>query len=254
MKSLIAENISVIRDDRTLVDQASLIIKQGELVVLLGPNGAGKSMLIRSLLGLVPSQGRSVLGDDDLTTLGPEERAKLAAYLPQKQEVVWPNYVYDIVSLGRFAHGAAPGRLGPADRDAINDAIKTCALEDLTNRRMDTLSGGESARVHIARALATKAPFLLADEPVAALDPYHQLRVMDVIRTFVNNGGGALVVLHDIALAAAYADRLIWMKDSAIVKQGTVGSTLTKERLADIYGVAAHVDGTAVTITGTAET
>ena len=129
--------------------------------------------------------------------------------------------------------------------------MSACDLTELSARSVDTLSGGEQARVHIARALAANAPLLIADEPVAALDPRHQFRVMDLIKSYVQNNGGALVVLHDIGLAAKYADRLIWMKDGHIIADGTVAQTLNAERLAEVYGVRAEVSGTDVALFGT---
>ena len=126
------------------------------------------------------------------------------------------------------------------------------SLAELADRRTDTLSGGELARVHCARAFAAEAPLLVADEPTAALDPLHQFRIMDLIAAFVANGGGALVVLHDIQLAARYASRLIWMKDGLIRADGPPAETLTEARLTEIYGVQAKVDGRTITLNGAA--
>jgi len=132
----------------------------------------------------------------------------------------------------------------------VDAAIDACDIAALSYRKTDTLSGGELARVHCARAFAAQAPLLIADEPVAALDPRHQFRVMDLLKKYVCNGQGALVVLHDIALAAKYADRFIWMKDGRIQAQGTPAETLTEDRLAHIYGVKSRVDGTKVVVEG----
>ena len=122
-----------------------------------------------------------------------------------------------MVSLGRYAWGCAPGRLAAEDRRAVNSALAACDLLEMAERRTDRLSGGELARVHCARAFATEAPLLFADEPVASLDPRHRFRIMELIRGQVRTGAGALVVLHDVSLAARFADRLIWMKDGRIV-------------------------------------
>ena len=179
------------------------------------------------------------------------QRARRVAYLPQQRPLAWPNTVRDVVALGRFAYGAAPGKLSPADAEAVDRAIAQCGLADLGDRNTDTLSGGELARVHCARAFAANAPLLVADEPVAALDPRHQFSTMDIVRQFVDDGGGALVVLHDIALAARYATRMVWMKESRIVADGPPEETLTSERLAEIYGVRSRIDGRTVEIEGT---
>lgn len=242
MTELVARNLTVSVDDRALLANASLELRPGELVAILGANGAGKTTLLRAMLGLQAiSDGTASLDGVDNTTLSAKSRARKISYLPQRRPLAWPNKVIDVVSLGRFAHGAALGRLGPADAAAVNKAIEACDLGALAHRNTDSLSGGELARVHFARALAATTPLLIADEPVAALDPRHQLRIAELIRQYVDNGGGALVVLHDVALAAKYADRLVWMKAGSIVSEGSPEQTLTAATMQDIYDVRAHV-------------
>lgn len=252
MAELLTKDLSVKAGATTLVNGANLRLVPGELVALLGPNGAGKTSLLKAALGLEKrSAGVARLDGSDSAKLSPIERARRVAYLPQQRPLAWPNTVRDVVALGRYAYGAAPGRLSPEDAAAVDQAIKRCDLTELTDRQTDTLSGGELARVHCARAFAADAPLLVADEPVAALDPRHQFRIMDIVREYVDRGCGALVVLHDISLAARYATRIVWMKDSCIVADGAPEDTLTPERLADIYGVRATVSGRAVEIQGT---
>ncbi len=242
MTELVAQNLSVFAANLSLLGTASLSLRPGELVAILGPNGAGKTTLLRAMLGLLDASGGSSLLDGESTaTLSPGERARKISYLPQRRPLAWPNRVIDIVALGRYAHGAALGRLGPMDAAAVDDAIDACDLRLLAHRNADSLSGGELARVHFARALAAKAPLLIADEPVAALDPRHQLRIAELIRSFVDSGGGALVVLHEVALAARIADRLVWMNGGKIIAEGSPRATLTAELIKDIYGVRAHV-------------
>ena len=122
----------------------------------------------------------------------------------------------------------------------------------MAERNADNLSGGEQARLHFARVLAAQTPFLFADEPVAALDPHHQFKALNLIRDFVNQGNGALVILHDISLAARYADRLLWMKDGRVTADGSVAETLSTERLKEIYNVDAKINGTRVELLGPA--
>ena len=252
MAELLTKDLSVKAGATTLVNGANLQLVPGELVALLGPNGAGKTSLLKAALGLEKrSAGFARLDGSDSAKLSPIERARRVAYLPQQRPLAWPNTVRDVVALGRYAYGAAPGHLSPEDDAAVDQAIKRCDLTELTDRQTDTLSGGELARVHCARAFAADAPLLVADEPVAALDPRHQFRIMDIVREYVDGGCGALVVLHDISLAARYATRIVWMKDSRIVADGAPEDTLTPERLADIYGVRATVSGRAVEIQGT---
>lgn len=243
MTELVAEKLSVTVDGARLIDNVSLTLRPGELTVVLGANGAGKTSLLRSILGLQSiSEGKARLGGVDCSTISAQARARAVSYLPQRRPLAWPNKVIDIVSLGRFAHGAALGRLGAEDAAAVNEAIVSCDLEQLSSRNADSLSGGELARVHFARALAAKTPLLVADEPVAALDPKHQLRIGGLIRRYVDNGGGALVVLHDVALAAKFADRLLWMKAGAVIAEGSPDDTLTAEIMQATYDVRAHVN------------
>jgi iron complex transport system ATP-binding protein len=244
MTELKATKLSLQKDGATLVDSASFTLSPGELVILLGPNGAGKTSLIRTALGLqAPTAGTATLNGADTDQLSPSARARQVAYLPQIRPLAWPNQVQDVVALGRFSHGAVLGKLTGSDAVAVDEAIAACDLTHLANRSTDSLSGGELARVHCARAFATQARLLIADEPTAALDPRHQFRILDLIKTFVDEGGGALLVLHDIELAARYATRLIWMKDGKIVADGTPADTLTAERLSDVYRVTARMDG-----------
>ena len=253
MTDLTVQNLTVKAGRTTLVEGAGFALVPGELICLLGPNGAGKTSLLRASLGLEKRDaGTATLNGDDCARLSPMERARRVAYLPQQRPLAWPNAVRDVVALGRYAYGAAPGRLSQPDADAVDRAMETCDLAALAHRSADTLSGGELARVHCARAFAAEAPLLVADEPVAALDPRHQFRIMDIIQSYVARGGGALVVLHDISLAARYASRLIRRKDGCIVADGPPTETLTAERLAEIYGVRARVHGTLVHIEGAA--
>jgi len=242
MTELRGTGITVSAGAATLVDNASVNVRAGELVAILGPNGAGKTTLLRALLGLSKvTDGSSTLNGDDCFHLSPIERAKRVSYLPQRRPLAWPNKVYDVVALGRFAHGAALGRLGAVDAEAVDQAIESCDLGALSRRTTDSLSGGELARVHFARAIAARTPLLVADEPVAALDPRHQLRIAELIRRFVDSGGGALVVLHEVALAARFADRLVWMNGGRIVVEGTPAETLSSQTMREVYGVRAHV-------------
>lgn len=251
MTDLTVKGLTYQVNGATLVEQASFKLVPGELICLLGPNGAGKTSLIRTSLGLEkPSFGQSMLDGESTLTLSPILRARRIAYLPQIRPLAWPNAVRDIVALGRFSHGAVLGRLKGADRDAVDRALSACDLTHLADRSADTLSGGELARMHCARAFAAEAPLLVADEPIAALDPRHQFRILDLIADFVASGGGALVVLHDIQMAARYASRLIWMKGRRILADGPPSETFTEDRLKDVYGIEARVDGLRIEMTG----
>ncbi len=243
MTKLVAKDITVRAGAAILVNQASLAVSPGELVAILGPNDAGKTTLLRVMVGLATADdGLAELDAKDCAALSPAERARRVSYLPQRRPLAWPNKVRDIVSLGRFAHGAALGRLSVADAEAVEHAINSCSLEHLADRGTDTLSGGELARVHFARAIAARTPLLVADEPVAALDPKHHLHIAQLLRQYADQGGGALVVLHDVPLAVRFADRLVWMREGCIVAEGTPEETLNAKIMEDVYGVRARVE------------
>ncbi len=251
MTNLVAKDITVKADTIPLLETASFTLGPSESVAVLGPNGAGKTTLLRAALGLQKlTSGTASLNGADTHNFSALARAQQIAYLPQIRPLAWPNQVRDVVALGRFSHGANLGKLKGKDLTAVNDAMAACDITHLATRSADTLSGGELARMHCARAFAAEAPLLIADEPVAALDPRHQFRVMDLIKAYVENGGGALVVLHDISLAAKYADRIIWMKNGKIIADGSPYETLSEKRLADIYGIRASVKGARVLIEG----
>jgi iron complex transport system ATP-binding protein len=251
MTELAVQNLAISKAGKRLVKGVSFAVRQGELVVMLGPNGAGKSLTLHHAIGLgQPDDGRAMLDGAPVRTLKPDVRARALSYLPQMRPLAWPVQVSDLVALGRFAHGARAGRPGSVDAAAVASAMDACSVTELAGRNANTLSGGELARAHCARAFASEAPLLIADEPVAALDPREQFRIMDLFRAYVTKGGGALVVLHDIRLAARYADRLIWMKDGEIVADGAVEVTLTAARLAEVYGVRTEVSGRDVRVVG----
>ena len=242
MPDLTVSGLGVALGGRTIVDDASLQVGRGELVALLGANGAGKTTLLRGLLGLVPRTGGSVaICGDDPARLSAGERARRIAYLPQVRPLAWPIRVRDLVALGRFAHGVALGGLGPRDAAAVERALMVCDLAAFAGRAATTLSGGELARVHVARAIAAEAPLLITDEPTAALDPLHQHQVMRLLRTSADAGCGVLVVTHDIGLAAQFADRLAWMAAGRILADGLPEATLTADRIGQVYGVRATV-------------
>ena len=225
-----------------ILNGVSFEFSQGELIALLGPNGAGKTSLLRCALGMETSySGNISINGQSPRDMSANARARLVSYLPQTRPIAWPITVADTVALGRFAHGVRLGKLHPSDAKAVAAVIEACNLQHLQHRRVDTLSGGELARVHCARAFVAHAPLLLADEPIVALDPKHQYKVMALIRDYVNAGGGALIVLHDVELAARFADRLVWLKAGAILADGTPIDTFTQQRMAEVYGVTARI-------------
>lgn len=244
MSALLAlEHVSVTLGPRAVLSDVSLEVRPGEVVALLGPNGAGKTTLMRSALGLISSKaGSAKLGAEDPQTLTARARALRAAYLPQRPQSIWPISVEALVALGRFAHGAAPDRLSGADQTAVDEALEACALTALRARRMDEISGGEKARAHLARALAQHAPLLILDEPSAGLDPAQSLAVADVLKAHAAKGGGVLISMHDVALAARMADRVLLLREGKTLALGAPHEALTPETLHAAYGRSARVE------------
>lgn len=244
MSVLVAlDAVSVTLGARHVVHDVSLTIAPGEVVALLGPNGAGKTTLMRAALGIVATDtGATRLGDTDPRTLSSRARALRAAFLPQRPQSIWPVSVESLVALGRFAYGAAPDRLSSKDQAAVDAALEACALTPLRKRRMDEISGGEKARAHLARALAQHAPLLALDEPTAGLDPAQSLAVADILRAHAAGGGAALFSTHDVALAARAADRVVLLKDGAVVSQGEPDVALTSDALTTAYGRNGRVE------------
>ncbi len=244
--------ISVALGGRPVVDGVSASFATGELVALLGPNGVGKTTLLRAAAGLIGYSGCIRLDGEDLERLPARARATRIAYLAQTPTVHWPMRVRDIVALGRLPHLASVARLSEADRAAIDRAIRSAELASLAHRRVTELSAGELARVLLARALAGEAQVLLADEPNAALDPYHQLHVMELLHEEARRGVAVIAVLHDLRLAAQFADRVLLMDGGQIVASGVPAEVLTAARLADVYGIHRGPDGGSADLLGPA--
>jgi iron complex transport system ATP-binding protein len=230
------KQVSVSLKGRRVLDSVSLQVAPNEIVALLGPNGTGKTSLMRASLGLVPREGAVNLGDADPRLLSPRQRALRAAYLPQRPQSIWPISVEHLVALGRFAHGAAPDRLGGRDQAAVDAAIAACALTSLRTRRIDEISGGEKARAHLARTLAQQAPLLVLDEPTAGLDPAQAIGVGDILRVHAANGGGVLISTHDVASAARIADHIVLLREGRVIADGAPRNALTPSALEAAYG------------------
>ena len=228
---------------RPLLRDLSLAVESGELMGLIGPNGAGKSTLIKAVAQLLPHGGEILFRGRPLNRMPPRERATQVAYLSQEGQLQWPISVQDLVALGRHPYRGSwwrgSGAASAEDQRAIRSALLATDVWDLRERPVDTLSGGERARARLARALAVEAPLLLADEPVAALDPRHQLQVMELLRGHCRGGASALVVLHDLTLASRFCDRLLLLHEGRQVAAGRVDAVLTDETLRSAYGIRA---------------
>ncbi|CAN1493016.1 FepC ABC-type cobalamin/Fe3+-siderophores transport systems, ATPase components [Caulobacteraceae bacterium] len=238
--SLKLHNASVTVHGAQLLRDVSFEVTPGKLVGLLGPNGAGKTTAVRALLGLQPlSAGHAYLDGQPSHSLTPKQRALRVSYLPQARKLAWPIAVREAVSLGRFAYGGPMGRLGPVDAAAVENALTRCSLNGFEDRSVTSLSGGELARVHLARALASQGPALIADEPTAALDPGHSFDVLATLKSQASSGQAVLVVLHDLALAARFCDEIILLHQGKLVIQASPREALNPQILSSVYRVKA---------------
>lgn len=235
MNLLEANAVSVSLGGRPVVDNVSLSVGAGEFVGLIGPNGAGKSTFLRACMGLVKARGQIRLHETALEDLRPDARARLVAYLPQDHEIAWPVSVRHVVSLGR-----QPWRDSNADA-IVAQALERMEITALADRPANTLSGGERARVLIARALAQTTPLLLADEPAAGLDPAHQIGLMKTFRSFAESGSSVVCSLHDLGVAARWCSRLVVIERGRIVADDRPEAVLTAETLRRVYGVEAYI-------------
>ena len=240
---LSAEGLGVDLAGRRAVSDVAFTLPKGRLVALIGPNGAGKTTLLRAVAGLIAATGRIALEGRAVADLTPRERARRIAYLPQGYQAHWPLTGREIVALGRFPpHGASdPARLGAADAAAVETALGKADALPFAGRSILALSGGERARVMLARVLAVEAGLLLADEPTAALDPRHQILVMEALKAEAARGALVIAATHDLGLAARHADGIMAMRDGRLVALGGPRDVLDAAFLRETYGVEAHL-------------
>lgn len=237
MTMLEARHLSVTLDGRLVLSDVSLSASKGQMLGLIGPNGAGKSTLLRALAGLIPAEG-GFLDGRPVLSMSPKERARRLAYLPQGSDSHWPMAARDVVALGRMPHHGGGVRLTPEDCEKVAQAIAEADVEALADRPMNRLSGGERARVLLARALAVGAPVLMADEPAAHLDVGHQLSMMQLLRRRADGGDTVVLVLHDLSSALRFCDRVAVLAQGRLVVQGHPAEVLTDACLADVFGIA----------------
>lgn len=235
-------DVSIDLSRRRVVEGFSLAVAQGRLIALVGPNGAGKSTLMRAALGLLPlAAGRITLDGTPISRLDARLRARRIAYLPQGHQAVWPVPVARIVGLGRLPHRSAFASASAEDAAAVDLAMTRADVTDLADRPVTELSGGERARVMLARALAVEAGVLLADEPVSSLDPRHQLQVMALLRRIADDGTAVVCVLHDLGLAARFCDYVAVLDLGRLSAAGPPEAALSPEVLRRTYGIEPYV-------------
>ncbi len=238
------KNIIVKYGGREVIRDVSFELGDGKIIALLGPNGAGKTSLIRSLNGTIPvSRGEIFLQGKALNSFSRREIARKIAVAAQENETKFPVSVLEFVLAGRFARGSAFGWETENDTLIAKNALDGCDLSELENRLMNELSGGERQRVVLARALATEAPVLLLDEPTANLDLAHQAIMFRLVRDRCHGcGAAAIVITHDLNLAAEFADEAMLLNEGRVFSFGSVQDVFTETNLNEVYGVNVLLD------------
>ncbi|MEI9991972.1 MAG: heme ABC transporter ATP-binding protein [Rhizomicrobium sp.] len=246
--SLRGQDIVVRAGARRILDGVTIEVPPGTVTAVVGPNGAGKSTLLKVLSGdIVPEAGHVTLNGKALSSWRPEDLALQRAVLPQSPELAFSFRAWDVVELGRHPHRGRANR--DADRAAVHGAMAATETAAFAARDCRTLSGGELHRTHYARTLAQlwdpltdgRARFLLLDEPTSSLDLFHQHAILAKARDIARAGAGVLAILHDLNLAAAYADRLIVLAHSRVEAEGAPQDVLTTERIARVWRVDCSV-------------
>ncbi len=240
--TLNARGVGVRLGARPVLRGIDLAVTPGEIVAVIGANGAGKSTLLKAMSGLIaPDEGVVTLGGQPLPELDARALGREIAYLPQERAVHWPLTVRRLVALGRLPFRSRVAAPSLEDRDAIEEAMAAMDVTAFAERAVTELSGGERARVLLARALAQRPRFLVADEPTTGLDPAHGLTLFAQFVRMAAEGRAVVVALHDLSLAARYCDRALLLKDGTTLALGTARAVLTPQHLAQAYGVRATV-------------
>ena len=239
--TLSAHGLGVRLGGRDLFTGLDAAMSPGRVTCIVGPNGAGKSTLMACLAGLRrPGSGEARLDSEPVLRMGSAARARRIGFLPQTPEIAWPIEAHALIALGRTPHGTS-GRT-PRDRAAVAAAMAATGVESLARRRVDTLSGGERARVLIARALAGEPQWLLADEPLTGLDPGHQLDACGLFRRLAHEDGrGVVMTLHDLPLALRLADQVLVLAEGRLLASGPPQEALTPAVIRAAYGVEASL-------------
>ena len=240
MTGIVAVGVGVVLDGHRILSGVDLSVAPGEVVALVGPNGAGKSTLLAAISGDVAiSEGSVDIAGKALGDYKHLELARERAVLTQDNQLSFPFTVGQVVSMGR-SPWARTDRYNE-DEVAIAEAMVAMDIDQLATRRFTSLSGGEKARVSLARVLAQRTPIVMLDEPTASLDLRHQEDVMRAVRTLASAGCAVLVVVHDLSLAAAYADRVAIIARGTLVAAGSPHDVLTAAQVSSVYGLPVDV-------------
>jgi len=237
--TLAIRGLQFLRGSRVVLSDIDLQLQSGSITAVLGPNGAGKSTLLSCVASLLtPAQGTIELDGTPLSSIPAAQRARRIAFLPQTPEIAWSVDVETLVSLGRIPfHGVASDT---ENREAISRAMERTQVTQWAQRIVTTLSGGERARVLLARVIAGESDWILADEPFTGLDPSHQFEAAELLRAVATQGGGVVLTIHDLTLAARIADRVVILNQGRIVADGPPRDALTPTVLRDVYEIEAQ--------------
>jgi iron complex transport system ATP-binding protein len=229
--------LSVSYSNRRVLHDVSLIVESGEVAALIGPNGAGKSTLIRAVSGFIPSSGVIRLDGHTLDQLTSTERARRIAVVPQTVSLPPAFTVWETILFGRTPYLNFLGQLSERDESIARRALERVDALDLIDRRVGELSGGEQQRILLARALAQSTPILLLDEPITHLDLHYQISLLDLVRKLAHEDHLAvLIALHDLNLAARYADKVILLVKGEIKAAGSAREVLRADLISEAYG------------------
>ena len=231
-------DLAVTLGSRHVLTGINAVFQPGKVTAILGPNGSGKTTLVKAIAGLIEIDAGSVkLGKNQINRIDPRERARKIGYLPQDAAVHWNLGVRDLVALGRLPHRSPFAGPSPEDDRAIAGAMAATDIQGFADRRVDALSGGERARVLLARVLAGEPDWLLADEPLASLDPAHQIEMLDQLRRLAGQGMGVVIVLHDLVQAARAADEVLLLNAGCVIAHGPAREALSHEPIRRAFGV-----------------
>ncbi|VVS94544.1 ABC transporter ATP-binding protein [Desulfoluna spongiiphila] len=235
------ENLTFSYGGRKVLNGVDMVAQPSQVTCVVGPNGSGKSTLVKCVEALLPPSGGAVLlGGRDPRKMTRSAIARCVGYVPQRFQLAFPMTVFDLVLMGRRPHVA--WKSSARDMGIVIDTLVQMGLEEIAMRAFQRLSGGQQQRVMVARALAQQPECLLLDEPTSALDIAHQLDLMDTVSLHAREKGlSVLMVVHDLNLAARYADSIVMMKDGQVVVQGDPEGVLTPENLSAVYGVKALI-------------
>jgi iron complex transport system ATP-binding protein len=241
MSALKIRDLTVVIDQRLILNRLYFDLPKGQVVGLIGPNGAGKSTLLRACLKLIKAEGAVHVCDQNILELSAYERSRYLSFLPQERDLAWAMTVEATVRLGLPIAPPLFGQETLCDDDRVAQALSALELQDLRRRQATSLSGGELARVLIARLLVQDTPIILADEPLAGLDPQQQIKLMQLFKKLALSGKTIVASIHELSQAALWCDQLILLDHGELVAQGMPKDVLSSGNLAKSYKIHAHM-------------